>query len=210
MIFVREEGKLKKYKVEVDKEKLLGLKYRIINDCSIIKHVKERQREDNLTSDYDFIHIRNYSKRFIKRISNNDFFGPTMIDIYEVEYDFYKEPEIIQIIEEVLNGNDEKSLELLEYNPKEEKHEMFEEKINKLLINNIGDDEKLIYKTKELLEEYKNTNYQKSVSIYLEDVKNCIELLLIDEISYEEYKRVCQFVYVDEEKILSNLCLQKK
>lgn len=210
MIYVKEENVLKKYKIEVDKEKLLELKYKIINECSIIKHIKEKQREDNLTSDYDFVHIRNYSKRFIERIDNRDFYGSPLISIYEVEYDFYKEPEIIKLLEEVLNGNEEKTLELLEYEPKEEKQESLEDKLSSLLSNNDGNDEKIIYETKKMFEDYQNTKYQKSVSIYLEDVKKCIRLLFIDEISYAEYKRVCNFIYQDEEKILSNVLCSVK
>lgn len=200
MIYVKEEEVLKKYKIEVDKEKLLSLKYKIINDCSTIKHIKEKQREDNLTSDYDFVHIRNYSKRFIERVDNRDFYGPPLIDIYEVEYDFYKEPIIVKLIEEVLNDNDKKALELLEYKENDEVHESLQEKLNKLLSNeeNFNIPEKIIYETKALLDEYKNIKYQKRVSIYLNDVKKCVKLVLIDEISYEDYLRV--YGFVDKEK----------
>lgn len=200
MIYVKEEGVLRKYKIEVDKENLESLKIKLINECSVIKHIKEKQREDNLTSDYDFMHIRNYSKRFIERIDNRDFYGPPMIDIYEVEYDLYKEPKIVKLVEEALNGNDEKALELLEYKHEEEVHESLEEKLNALLSNkdNFKNNEKFIYETKTLLEDYKNTKYQKPVSTYLNDIKTCVKLVLIDEISYEDYLRVYNFV--DKEK----------
>ena len=196
MICIKDEKSLKKYKVEVDKCSLEGLKFKIINECSVIKHIKQKQREDNLTSDYDFVHIRNYYKKFVERIDNNDFYGPPMIDIYEVEYDLYKEPDIIKIIDEILKGNYDKVLELLEYKAEDEIHESLEDKLNKLLSNkdNLNNTEKLIYETKELLDEYKNTKYQKPVSIYLDDVKKCINLILLDEISYDEYLRVYNFI----------------
>lgn len=209
MIYVKEEDKLKKYQIEIDKENLQSLKYKIINDCSIIKHVKERQREDYLTCDLDFIHVRNYRKRFVERVSNNDFFGPPMKDIYEEEYDYYEEPDVIKIIEEVLKGNENKTLELLNYEVIEEPNKNLEEKLSELMLNTKSE-ESLIYEAKKLLEEHKNTTYQKSVSIYLEDVKNCIRLLFVDEISYEEYMKVCKFIYFDEEKILSNIYKKNK
>lgn len=209
MIYVKEENVLKKYKIEIDKEKLESLKIKIINECSVIKHVKVRQREDCLTSDYDFMHIRNYSKRFVEKIDNNDFYGPPLISIYEVEYDFYKEPKIVKLIEEVLNGNDEKTLELLEYKDDydDEVQESLEEKLNKLLLNkdSFKNTEELIYKTKELLEDYKNTKYQKTVSTYLNDVKSCVKLMLIDEISYEDYLRVYNFMDNKKQDIIDKL-----
>lgn len=146
------------------------------------------------------MHIRNYSKRFIERVDNHDFYGSPLIDIYEVEYDFYIEPKIVKLIEEVLKGNEEKALELLEYKEDDEVHESLQDKLNKLLSNedNFNNTEKVIYETKELLDEYKNTKYQKPVSIYLKDVKECVKLVLIDEISLEDYLRVYNFI--DKEK----------
>lgn len=200
MIYITEEDVLKKYKIEVDKQNLESLKIKLINECSVIKHIKEKQREDNLTSDYDFIHIRNYSKRFIERVDNRDFYGSPLIDIYEVEYDFYIEPKIVKLIEEVLKGNEEKALELLEYKEDDEVHESLQDKLNKLLSNedNFNNTEKFIYETKVLLDDYKNTKYQKPVSIYLNDVKECVKLVLIDEISFKDYLRVYNFI--DKEK----------
>lgn len=211
MICVNDEKSLKKYKVELDKVTLEGLKFKIINECSVIKHIKEKQREDNLTSDYDFVHIRNYYKKFVERIDNNDFYGPPMIDIYEVEYDFYEEPKIVELIEEALNGNEEKALELLEYKDEDEICESLEDKLNNLLTNknSFNSEKDLIYKAKELLDKHQNTKYQKPISIYLNDVKNCINLILIDEISYEEYLRVYNFLDKEAEpkriKIINNM-----
>ena len=209
MIYVKEEDKLKKYQIEIDKENLESLKYKIINDCSIIKHIKQKEEEKYLTGDLDFIHVKNYRKRFVERIDNNDFYGPPMKDIYEEEYDYYEEPDVIKIIEEVLKGNENKTLELLNYEVIEEPNKNLEEKLSELMLNTKSE-ESLIYEAKKLLEEHKNTTYQKSVSIYLEDVKNCIRLLFVDEISYEEYMKVCKFIYFDEEKILSNIYKKNK
>ena len=209
MIYVKEEDKLKKYKIEIDKENLESLKYKIINDCSVIKHIKQRKEEKYLTGDLDFIHVKNYRKRFVERIDNNDFYGPPMKDIYEEEYDYYEEPAVIKNIEEVLKGNENKTLELLNYEVKEEQEKNLKEKLNELIFNT-KNEETLIYEAKKLLEEHKNTTYQKSVNIYLEDVKNCIRLLFVDEISYEEYEKVCKFIYMDDEKILSNIYKKNK
>lgn len=195
MIYVKEKDRIKKYDIEIDKERLEGLKIKIINDCSIIKHVKQKVREDCKTNDYDFMHVRNYHARLINKISNNDFFGPPLISIYEEEYDFYEEPKIVGLIDEVINGKDKKVLELLEYKDEELDYESLEDKLKKLLSNrNEKNASKFIKEVEELAENFRNITYQKPVGTYLSDVKSCIKLILVDEISYQDYLRVHKFV----------------
>ncbi len=200
MIYVKEKDRIKKYDIEIDKERLEGLKIKIINDCSIIKHVKQTVREDCKTNDYDFMHVRNYHARLINKISNNDFFGPPLISIYEEEYDFYEEPKIVGLIDEVINGKDKKVLELLEYKDEELDYESLEDKLKVLLSKNNKDTYKFMKEMEELIEQCINTRYQKPVSTYLSEVQSCIKLILVDEISYQDYLRVYKFMDEDFQK----------
>ena len=210
MILIKENDTVKKYQITIDKEKLSNLKYGIINNCSVIKHIKEKVREDYLPYN-DGFYIRNYFQTFVERVSNNDFFGPTFIDIYQVEYDSYNEPDIIKLINKVIDGSKEAAIELLSYNKSLKKD--YKSEINKLLEDkeNIGDN---IEKINELLEEEKYNKNQKDIGFYLADIKACISLMLIDECSYDDYQRFCKFCDANE-KLMSNsdlihkFCLHK-
>lgn len=210
MIYVKENESVKKYKIEVNKEKLNNLKYMIIKNCSVIEHIKQMVREDYLPF-HDGIYIRNYWQKFIRRDANSDFFGPTFINIYEVEYDYYNEPSIVKIINKVVEGDEEASMELLNYNKPSKKD--YKAEVNKLLEDK-DNIEKNIQKINELIQEEKYNKDQKDISFYLSDVKSCISLILVDECSYEDYLRFCKFIDTNE-KLLSNsdliqqYCLQR-
>ena len=150
--------------------------------------------------------VFNLTKKFINSQANRNFFGPTFIDVYEVSYDYYIYPEIIDIIDGVLKENSSMTLKLLNYstNHKSEK-EIVKEKINLLL----KDDELLNdfnkqYELKRIIEEYNNTKYGKSINKYLDEVKNCITLNLIDELSEEEYDKACSFFCLDKDNFIND------
>lgn len=205
MFFVKDGQTIKKYKIEIDKETLGILRLNIINDCSLITHVKEKIREDR-RYDYDNLFYRNYSEKFIERIDNNDFFGSPTIDIYEVIYDRYEPPDIIELIDNVLAGNEDSSIELLNYNPPVVKDIQIQ--IDELL-KDTSDLDKLqanIEKVNELINQKEVNKNQKDVSVYLLDVKACIKVILVEEIDYEFYIKACKFLddsktLVDKEKI---------
>lgn len=210
MILIKENDIVKKYQTTIDKEKLSSLKYGVINNCSVIKHIKEKVKEDYLPYN-DGFYIRNYFQTFVERVSNNDFFGPPLIDIYQVEYDIYNEPDIIKLIDKVIDGNEDAAIELLSYSKRTKKD--YKNEINKLLEDkeNIGDN---IDKINKLLEEEKYNKGQKDISFYLSDIKACVSLILIDECSYDDYQRFCKFCDANE-KLMSNsdliqqFCLHK-
>ena len=210
MVLMKEVDTVKKYQIIIDSEKISSLRYKIINDCSTIEHINMRVKENYLPYD-DGIYIRNYHQRFVERVSNNDFFGPPLIDIYQVEYDNYNEPDIIKLIDKVIEGNEQAAIELLSYSKRTKKD--YKNEINKLLEDkeNIGDN---IDKINKLLEEEKYNKGQKDISFYLSDIKTCVSLILIDECSYDDYQRFCKFCDANE-KLMSNsdliqqFCLHK-
>lgn len=198
MFILKENDVVKKYQIKIDKEKLNNLRCLIIENCSFIEHVKARFEEDYIPND-NSIYIRNFSKRFLSRESNRDFFGPTFIDIYEVEYDYYNQPDIIDLIDDILGNNEDACIRLLKYPCKEKKD--YKKEINDLLDDKENID-KNIKEITRLLEQEKNNKNQKDVSIYLNDIKSCVTLILVDEYSYNDYLKFCKFCDMDE-KIMS-------
>ena len=75
MIYVEENETIKKYKIEIDWEKLYALKLRIINECSLAFHVTYEQREDYIKSQNPE-YIKNYSEIKVGKTENRDFYGP--------------------------------------------------------------------------------------------------------------------------------------
>ncbi len=71
MIIVKDNDVVKKYKFEVDKEKLEKLKYEIIVNCSIIRHKKERI-DDRFTLRYAYEdkskYIINYNIKEVEKV----------------------------------------------------------------------------------------------------------------------------------------------
>ena len=203
MLIKKEDNCLKKYDVLIDKEELKKLRYEIIINCSCLKHFSGELKEDNLPIDkYNVYKIINYKENFIRQDSNKDFYGPPMINVYRVTYDYYVYPDIINLIDGVLNEENDKILQLLNYDckQKEDIKSLKEKEIKKLL------EEKDIFKNQnrlqileDKLQEYKNTCYGKPISEYLDKVKHCIIISLVDE-----YKRFCAFLYLDENKVLND------
>ena len=204
MIIKKENNILKKYDVSINIDALESLKYKIISECSTIRHIEQKMCEDDIPFEGD--KVFNLTKKFINSQANRNFFGPTFIDVYEVSYDYYIYPEIIDIIDGVLKENSSMTLKLLNYSTdhKSEK-EIVKEKINLLL----KDDELLNdfnkqYELKRLIEEYNNTKCGKSINKYLDEVKNCITLNLIDELSEEEYDKACSFFCLDKDNFIND------
>ena len=207
MIIVKDNDVVKKYKFEVDKEKLEKLKYEIIVNCSIIRHKKERI-DDRFTLRYAYEdkskYIINYNIKEVEKVINNDFYGPDWYNVYEEEYDLYDYPDVVDIIKEVLKNNEEMIIKLLNYESKEDE-------INIPNIITKGDPSKIedsLKKASDAFTEYKLHYNVVPLSKYLPDVKACIKMILIDEYSYDDYRRFCKFKDIDE-NTLSNSFLKR-
>ena len=208
MLIKKEGNCLKKYDVLIDKEELTRLRHEIIINCSCLKHFSGELKEGNLPIDkYNVYKIINYKENFIRQDSNKDFYGSPMINIYKVTYDYYVYPDIIDLIDGALSGENDKILQLLnyEYKEKEDIKSLKEKEIEKLLEEkDIFKNQNQLHILENKLHEYKNTRYGKPVSEYLDKVKHCITISLVDECLYDEYKRFCSFLYLDENKVLND------
>ena len=96
------DNEIIKYEVKIDREKLLNLRYNIVNKCSKIKHYC--YETDNLPELYFFEDndIRNYISR--KTGEKKEYFEEER-DVYEITYDEYQHPKLADYIDKLLQGN---------------------------------------------------------------------------------------------------------
>lgn len=192
--YKKEKESIKKYEIS-DIEKM---KYKIINECSEIRHRKGRYNEDYIIrfSIDDYARIRNLSKKLIEKYETNDFYNPRVINIYDASFDEYIFQHIISLIDKLLKGNLDVLHEILNYNEilVDSKKEL-EKKINEMNenIDKINPNE-----LKNLIEEYQNIKPAKSVKPYLVELYSKFKLILVDEITMEDINKVYNFV--DEAK----------
>lgn len=202
---VPSDKKINKYEVIIDEEKLTILKEKIIEECGYIQRIDEDTTE---LPEVDNIHIRNYQEKVISMVNPKEAFYYNDKSVYHVTYLKYIDPYLVILIDNLLNGNLSSLKEIYdsENQPKYsyseyllKRIESLEEKVSDLLSINNKEEVKYtlnLIKKLELLRKY-NIN-QKSPIIYYEDVKNCIEIKLIDQIDKIETEKVLNFFEEDK------------
>lgn len=217
MYYYKKEGKnIIKYEVIIDKEKLTKLRYEIIQKCSHIKHIKDIETRGMVsfrTNKTILDHVRNYSEKYVGIREYNDFYSMPE-DEYLVEYDYYTHPPLIQLIDDLLNGNTNSIEKIKKYKEKiqdkeknilEEQQEIIKKlskeenrKQNIRLLNE--NQEKLLeyYKEKEL-----NKN-QVSAEGYKNKVLDCIKIQEKEQISYKLVLEVMKFLIDSNNKTNDN------
>lgn len=122
MYYIKEEEQsFIKYEVIIQKEKLIDLKKEIIEKCSKIVHIS-RQSFSNLHDDNQL--IRNYKCKGTK-IKENQCTADQIV--YLIEYDEYKPPQLVDLINEILEENPEGIEKLLLENPEKKPQEVTSE-----------------------------------------------------------------------------------
>jgi len=192
MVYVEENETIKKYKIEVEHDKLYALKLQIINECSLVSHVTFKQREDYLSKqNYEF--MKNYQERKIGKTENNDFFGPLYYDLYEVSYDWYEKTKYIELIENAMLCSPKAVFELLKYVPSKKKTiEELSLELSKLNSNSKNMRDKLEEIEKRVENAHLNKNKKEEIE-FMDEVRSCISIILVDEIDKETYKNVSKF-----------------
>ena len=219
MYYYKKEGKnIIKYDVIIDKEKLTKLRYEIIERCSHIKHVKDIETRGMVsfrTNKTILDHIRNYSEKYVGIREYNDFYSIPE-DEYLVEYDYYKHPHLIQLIDDLLNGNTNSIEKITKYKEEIEDHEkdILEEqqeilkKLNSMTEINKQKQIDLLNKNQEKLLEYckeKELNKnQVSSNEYKNRVLSCITLNQKEIISYKMVLKVMKFLIDSNNKTTEN------
>ena len=188
MIYLEKDGKISSYKIELDQEKLYKVKEEIINNCSHIVHVKKTiscfESSDLSTQrKEDPLKIRNYKE---EESCLNEYF-------YDVEYNFYEYPPIIEKINEIMNTKDDKVIY------------KFFEIISSMCISKKDWKKNLKY-CSYFGSDILNKN-QKPVGYYFDDIVNCIELVPVNDISKTEFDNMRK--YIDNNKINKKTSLIK-
>ena len=216
MYYYKKEGKnIVKYEVLIDKEKLTKLRYEIIEMCSYIKHIRDRVTDRMRPNKFDYEHIRNYAEEYIGRIEYNDFYSMPE-DEYLVEYDYYIHSPLIQLIDDLLNGNTNSIEKIKKYKEEikdEEKYILEEQqeiikKLNSMIETNKEKQIRLLNENQEkLLEYYKEKELNKnqvSSNKYKNKVLGCISLKEKETISCKIVLEVMNFFIDSNDKIIDN------
>lgn len=195
--FVDKKETIEKYLVSFSKEELEKLKIEIINNCSEIEH--HEYEGTHGPNEFDYLRIRNYKERFVRVEESRDSLQWPDQRVYHYSYDEYKFPELVSVIDELLNGNVLVLDTIFNTNP-ESKGETIDEKIRKASEELDAIDNLKITKKKEKLDELqklielkKLNKKQKSVVPYYAKLRELITLDLVDTITKEEIERVNQF-----------------
>ena len=174
--FKENNNVIEKYKVIVDKEKLINIRNEIIENSTKYKHITEYVNKNDIKI---LDNIKNYKVSYIDN------------DIYRIDYDIRNDiPSVIKYIDRLLNNDYLVVDYLLELYPK------YKNKNNNININNINELENLLIylKTKELNKKIKDVKY------YYEDIKSTIKLEKIDEINKNNIKD--NIIFFNQDKIL--------
>lgn len=195
--FIDKKETIEKYLVSFSKEELEKLKIEIINNCSEIEHHEYEGAHG--PNEFDYLRIRNYKERFVRVEESRDSLQWPDQRVYHYSYDEYKFPELVSVIDELLNGNVLALDTIFNTNP-EAKNETIDERIRQASEELDAIDNLKIAKKREKLDELqklielkKLNKKQKSILPYYSKLRELITLDLVDTITKEEIERVNQF-----------------
>ena len=192
-----EKNFIVQYDVQLDTEILERLKWEIIEKCSYITHVQEKVFD----CPFDPEHIRNYHKKQLGYVDENDFFNTSRM-LYQVEYDYYEHPTLVQWINEVQGGKTS-SIRLIQdfqegkVNDYWDSFNELEDMIKRVQENNLPVLSAISTKCNEIIDTYtKNQELNKnqvSAYQYKQKVLDCIHLNKINQICIDTVLAVEDF-----------------
>ena len=188
------DGKLFKYNVLFNKDKIEKLKDEIIDNCSFIKHVE-------LDSDYgpyfsDYRYVRNY--RYYDTGKDMEYFEETR-SIYHYSYDLLEPTKLVNLINALLNGNSEAIDEIMNYRiyktskidrDIKAKNKEF---ANLLASNNIKKKKEVLKELEELIKLKDLNKNQVSEEEYYKQLLNLIKFDLVDKVNLGDVYRMERF-----------------
>ena len=196
MLYIESGNNVGLYEVKVDETNLKIVRKKIIYNCGLITvKIKETTKENLFTSERYIVHSK-------EQIDTNYNYEP----IFEIVYQEIIFPPIVDIISKILNGQEKEILNLfttndLKLSKKEEFNEIKESILLKL--NSLDINTKNLYMELELIKHslikisknysFENLDKIKPVSDFYEEIVKCIQLILIKEISKQEYKNMSDF-----------------
>ena len=188
--FKKSDDVIEKYQVHFEKEEVKKLQEKIINRCSVIKHVNFEGEDIPKILDKRFIRNLKYT-----RIGKKEYFEETR-DIYSIQYDRYEPPYLAAIIERILGRDFTAIGELLHYQVSNSTS--IEEKINLVNTEMISIPLSDIAKKKQKLEELEDLLKEKArseeISSYYEQLISLFQFEFVDSIPVSELERVKEFL----------------
>lgn len=200
-IFIEDKNSFFKYEVIIDRKGLEKLKYKIINEYSIIEHI---EKDDTFTCNMsvnDFLRRRNFREKEIGVREYNDFYSIPET-LYHYSYDYYHFPYLIELIDEILEYKIDCLSDIYnidydkEFVPLDKRVEKLNNEINSL---NNSDYKKIdkLNELKNLLEQIKLNKNQKNVYKAYELVRKYIKFRLVDSIDKSQVKNVVSFFQIN-------------
>ena len=188
---------INKYNIVFDKEKMNDLKNKIINDCSYIKHVEYTGEYEPRFKDVSL--IRNYDCTFVRK----EEYTYEVRDVYHYEYDEYKPPKLVLLIDRLLNDDITAIDMIVDYNITNE-YSIVDEAYK--LKEEIEKEKDVTEEKKELLKQLEkdrivNKN-QKNIAPYYIELLEMITYELVDYLSVNDINKIESFLEVD---LISNL-----
>ena len=196
LYFRKNDEVIEKYQVSFDKEEIEKLKKKIINNCSFIQH--EEYESD-------------YSPRFTDEIIRNFTYTPTgkekeyfeeTRDIYRYSYDEYKPPYLVELINQLLNGNSKTIDKILNYDIStkstiDDRIDLANQEFNKIAPEDITKKKEKIKELEDLLKAKELNTKQQSIDIYYNQLIGLIKFDLVDLLSISELGRIESFLEID-------------
>lgn len=194
--FRKNDEVIEKYQVSFDKEEIEKLKKKIINNCSFIKH--EEYESD-------------YSPRFTDEIIRNFTYTPTgkekeyfeeTRDIYRYSYDEYKPPYLVELINQLLNGNSSAIDGILNYDIStkstiDDRIDLINQEFNKIAPEDITKKKEKLKELEDLLKAKELNMNQQSIDVYYDQLIGLIKFDLIGSLQISELDRIESFLEVN-------------
>ncbi|MBQ3306967.1 MAG: hypothetical protein IJG68_02105, partial [Bacilli bacterium] len=187
---------IEKYQVSFDKEEIEKLKKKIINNCSFIKH--EEYESDYSPRFTDEI-IRNFTYTPIGK--EKEYFEETR-DIYRYSYDVYKPPYLVELINQLLNGNLKAIDEILNYDISskssiDDRINLANQEFNKIVPEDITKKKEKLKELEDLVKARELNKGQQSIDAYYNQLIGLIKFDLVDSLSISELGRIESFLEID-------------
>jgi hypothetical protein len=197
MIYFKEnDDVIEKYLVNFDKEEIEKLKKKIIDDCSFIKH-KEYKSDSSPRFDDKF--IKNFE--CLPTEEKKEYFEETK-EIYQYSYDEYIPPYLVELIDELLNGNSKVIDKILNYDIStkstiDDKINLVNQEFIKMPPEDITKRKLKLKELEDLLKEKELNEGQQSIKSYYEKLIELIRFDIVDLISISELSRIESFLEIN-------------
>ena len=197
MFYFRKNGEvIEKYQVHFDKDEIVKLKEKIINNCSFIEYK---------------VYVSDYAPIFTNEIIRNftctptgrkkEYFEETR-DLYQYSYDEYKPPYLVELINQLLNGDSKAIDNILNYDIStkstlDDKINLANKEFNKIAPEDISKKKEKLKELEDLLKAKELNKKQQSIDLYYAQLIGLIKFDLIDLLPINELVKIETFLEIN-------------